>query len=120
MGAVPSPSQTLSWCVLELSYAATYLYLHMAFPTDIEGLSLFDITLQPLEKLAKGFNIYCVTVTQHILNSQKVINGCYNSVVLRKGTCLRMCSSYLIFTVMALVGLRHQKLKQQNLPSAAL
>lgn len=49
MGAVPPPFLTLLWCGLELSYGATYLYLHMAYPTDTEDLSLFDITLQPLE-----------------------------------------------------------------------
>jgi len=36
MGAVPPPSHTLAWCGLELSYAATYLYIHVAFPTDVE------------------------------------------------------------------------------------
>jgi len=49
MGAVPPSSHTLPWCGLELSYGTTYLYLHMVFPTDIEDLSLSDITLQPLE-----------------------------------------------------------------------
>jgi len=50
MGAVPPPSHTMSWCGLELSYGATYLYLHVAFPTDTEDLSPFDMTLQPLEQ----------------------------------------------------------------------